>query len=112
MRRRLVLAAVAALLSATLFPAAATAADTASASSAINSFNSSAGTSTGACGPLRVCIPQTVVLDGPRLALTRLLVRAGVPALRQELATLRTKADAYLTQGPWSVTDKPQLPPS
>ena len=104
MRRRLALAAVAALLSATLFPAAATAAATASASSAIDS--------TAGCGPVRVCIPQTVVLDGPRLALTRLLVRAGVPVLRRELATLRTRADAYLTQGPWSVTDKPQLPPS
>ncbi|HEU5333312.1 MAG TPA: alginate lyase family protein [Actinocrinis sp.] len=100
-----VFATAAALLSAALFPAAATAADTTYATAP------SAATAVG-CAPLRPCIPQTVVLDGPCLALTRLLVRAGVPALRQELGVLRTKADAYLTQGPRSVTDKPQLPPS
>jgi hypothetical protein len=57
-------------------------------------------------------IPATVVLDGSRLALTRNLVRAGVPSLQAPLAELRSKADAALTAGPWSVTDKPQLPPS
>jgi len=106
MRRHIAFAAVAAILSATLFPATATAADTTSAAS------TTAAPAAAGCAPLRACIPQTVVLDGARLALTRLLVRAGVPALRQELSTLRAKADTYLTQGPWSVTDKPQLPPS
>ena len=57
-------------------------------------------------------VPATVVLNGFRLALTRGLVRAGVPALQAPLAELRRQADAALTAGPWSVTDKPQLPPS
>ena len=57
-------------------------------------------------------VPRTVVLDGNRLALTRLLVRAGVPQLRSELKTLTGQADGYLTQGPWSVMDKPQTAPS
>jgi hypothetical protein len=57
-------------------------------------------------------VPATVVLDGYRLALTRELVRAGVPSLRAPLAELRTQADADLTAGPWSVMDKPELPPS
>ena len=57
-------------------------------------------------------VPRTVVLDGNRLALTRLLVKAGVPQLRSELKTLTGQADGYLTQGPWSVMDKPQTAPS
>ena len=57
-------------------------------------------------------VPRTVVLDGNRLALTRLLVQAGVPPLRSELKTLTGQADSYLTQGPWSVMDKPQTAPS
>ncbi|MFC1440799.1 alginate lyase family protein [Streptacidiphilus sp. N1-10] len=57
-------------------------------------------------------VPRTVVLDGNRLALTRLLVKAGVPQLRSELRTLTGQADGYLTQGPWSVMDKPQTAPS
>ncbi|WP_370367692.1 alginate lyase family protein [Catenulispora sp. GP43] len=57
-------------------------------------------------------IPATVVLDGYRMALTRELVRAGVPSLQAPLTELRTQADADLTAGPWSVMDKPQLPPS
>jgi hypothetical protein len=60
----------------------------------------------------RASIPNTVVLDGPRLALTRLLTRLGVPELRTEQSRLATLADGYLTQGPWSVMDKPQTPPS
>ncbi|WP_037571145.1 alginate lyase family protein [Phaeacidiphilus oryzae] len=57
-------------------------------------------------------VPRTVVLDGKRLAVTRTLVRAGVPALRAPLSELLGQADSYLTAGPWSVTDKPQTPPS
>ncbi|WP_194910634.1 alginate lyase family protein [Catenulispora rubra] len=60
----------------------------------------------------RFQVPATVVLDGYRLALTRELVRVGVPSLQAPLADLRKQADAALTTGPWSVTDKPQLPPS
>ena len=57
-------------------------------------------------------IPQTVVLNGVQMAVTRELVRAGVPAFQTPLAELRQQADAALTTGPWSVMDKPQLPPS
>lgn len=57
-------------------------------------------------------VPATVVLDGSRLALTRDLVRVGLPSLNAPLAELRTQADAALTAGPWSVMDKPELPPS
>ncbi|MDI5970697.1 alginate lyase family protein [Streptomyces sp. SL13] len=57
-------------------------------------------------------VPRTVVLDGPRLALTRLMVRAGAPQLRGQVSSLKAQADSYLTQGPWSVMDKPQTPPS
>ena len=57
-------------------------------------------------------VPATVVLDGYRLALTRDLVRVGLPSLNAPLAELRTQADAALTAGPWSVMDKPELPPS
>jgi hypothetical protein len=56
--------------------------------------------------------PHTVVLDGARLALTRAMVRAGAPQLRTPLAELTAQADHDLTQGPWSVTDKKQTPPS
>jgi hypothetical protein len=57
-------------------------------------------------------VPRSVVLDGPRLAVTRLLVRAGAPWLRGQVSVLKAQADGYLTQGPWSVMDKPQTPPS
>jgi hypothetical protein len=57
-------------------------------------------------------VPRTVVLDGPRLAITRTLARAHAPSLEKPLAELTAQADAYLSQGPWSVTDKPQTAPS
>ena len=60
----------------------------------------------------RLPVPKTVVLDGNRLAVTRLLVQAHAPQLRAEEARLTSIADGYLNQGPWSVTDKPQTPPS
>src|SRR5882757_6624842 len=102
-RRRVVTAAVAATLGATLFPASA---------DALASSTSAASTTDAACGALRICIPQTVVLDGAQLAVTRLLVRAGLPALAQPLGELTAQADSYLNQGPWSVVDKPELAPS
>jgi hypothetical protein len=98
--RRVAATAVAATLGATLFPASA---------DALASSVSPAG---AGCSPFRICIPQTVVLDGAQLAVTRLLVRAGVPALDKPLGELTTQADSYLNQGPWSVVDKPQIPPS
>ncbi len=51
-------------------------------------------------------VPHTVVLDGARLAATR----AHPPAAQFRL--LRATADGWLTKGPWTVTSKPQTPPS
>ncbi|SDY88650.1 Alginate lyase [Amycolatopsis xylanica] len=53
--------------------------------------------------------PKTVVLDGAQLVRIKQKLN-GKPnaALKSVLA----KADAYLTQGPWSVTSKNQTPPS
>jgi alginate lyase len=118
-RARLVAATVAALLGATLFPAQAGAAAGSGgiASSSIDPslIHSTGIRSTGngsGCASFPSCVPKTVVLDGTRLAVTRALLDAGVPVLQQELSTLTTEANFYLTQGPWSVLDKPQLPPS
>ena len=91
------LAAVAATVPALLAPASASASPSVSAAAATSAPRS---------------VPKTVVLDGDRLALTRLLTRAGVPVLRSELKTLTAQADGYLTQGPWTVMDKPQTAPS
>lgn len=82
----------------TLFPASA-----ANASSAAPAHSS--------CNP-SICIPHTVVLDGTRLAVTRALVRAGLPGTHAELADLTKEANQFLNVGPWSVMDKPELPPS
>ena len=59
-----------------------------------------------------LCIPRTVTLDGVRLFVTKQRIRAGDPTLDQSLQALLAKADKALTTGPWSVTDKPQTPPS
>jgi hypothetical protein len=56
--------------------------------------------------------PRTVVLDGARLARARAQLRTGDPRLRRSLADLTRQADAWLGQGPWTVTDKSQTPPS
>ncbi|KAJ7350592.1 alginate lyase-domain-containing protein, partial [Mycena albidolilacea] len=54
--------------------------------------------------------PNTVVLDGSRLvdAKSRL---ANDPSLKQTLASLTAQADSWLSQGPWSVTNKIVIPP-
>ena len=63
--------------------------------------------------PLPVPVPKTVVLDGATIAATRARLAAGGSArLKSELAVLTASADAELTQGPWSVMDKKQTPPS
>ena len=65
-------------------------------------------------GPIShgACAPLTVELDGQRMLQTRNKLRAQDPILEPELATLLTQADAALTAGPWSVTDKALIPPS
>jgi hypothetical protein len=64
----------------------------------------------GAPPPIRKA-PHTVVLDGARLRQATIGLHHGDKALRATLADLTTQADGWLTQGPWSVMDKPQTPP-
>jgi len=54
--------------------------------------------------------PNTVVLDSSRLvdAKMRLALDA---SLKSTLASLTAQADSWLTQGPWSVTNKKIIPP-
>ena len=94
-----------------LFAAAATVAGLCVTPGASASAASTSDARGGCAGP-SFCIPQTVVLDGGQLALTRALVRIGDPQLRTTLKDLTTQANSYLDQGPWSVMDKTQLPPS
>jgi len=55
--------------------------------------------------------PRTVILDGAELVAVRGRLRAGDPMLRAALAKLTASADRQLAAGPWSVMDKPQVPP-
>ncbi|NEW70319.1 alginate lyase family protein [Streptomyces rhizosphaericus] len=57
-------------------------------------------------------VPRTVVLDGPRLSLTKLKLQLGDRDLRRTVRDLTTRADQWMKQGPWTVTDKDQVPPS
>ncbi|HEX3780332.1 MAG TPA: alginate lyase family protein [Pseudonocardiaceae bacterium] len=59
-----------------------------------------------------LCVPDTVVLNGQQLAANRVELLAGNPTLRASLSDLLAQAKPELTQGPWSVMDKTQLPPS
>ncbi|MGW6735343.1 alginate lyase family protein [Streptomyces sp. NPDC055013] len=56
-------------------------------------------------------VPHTAVLDGPRLHRTKIRLDRGDPQLRQALRALRTRADRWLDQGPWTVVDKPRPAP-
>jgi alginate lyase len=55
--------------------------------------------------------PHTVVLDGARLRQASIGLHHGDKALTATLKQLTAQADGWLTQGPWSVMDKPQTPP-
>ncbi|MFD5079927.1 alginate lyase family protein [Streptomyces sp. NPDC058371] len=56
----------------------------------------------------RLAVPETPVIDGRRLSALRRRSLQGDPALRATVAALVVQADAWLTQGPWTVTDKPR----
>lgn len=55
--------------------------------------------------------PRTAVLDGTRLQETRLRLDRGDPQLKRTLKDLTARADNWLTQGPWTVVDKPKPAP-
>lgn len=50
--------------------------------------------------------PSTIVLDGPRLLQTKLLLRLGDTEVKGRLSLLIAQAEKWLEQGPWSVTNK------
>jgi hypothetical protein len=56
--------------------------------------------------------PNTVVLDGQRLAQAKQRLAAGDAMLGATLSKLLVLADADLAAGPWSVMNKTQTPPS
>lgn len=55
--------------------------------------------------------PRTAVLDGTRLQETRQRLDRGDPQLKRTLKDLTARADNWLTQGPWTVVDKPKPAP-
>jgi len=59
-----------------------------------------------------LCAPSTTVLSGQQLEVNRLKLLAGDPTLRASLDDLLAQAKPELTQGPWTVMDKTQVPPS
>lgn len=56
--------------------------------------------------------PETVVLDGVRLAETKALLQHGDPRLKITLGHLIAQAERWLKKGPWTVTSKETVPPS
>lgn len=57
-----------------------------------------------------ILTPNTVVLDGARLLDAKMRMATDA-SLRTALAALTAQADSWLTQGPWSVTNKKITPP-
>ena len=57
-------------------------------------------------------VPQTILMDGKKLAETKMRIEKGDPELKPALDSLLEAADAALQQGPYSVTDKEVVPPS
>ncbi|ODO00277.1 hypothetical protein I350_06907 [Cryptococcus amylolentus CBS 6273] len=57
-------------------------------------------------------VPQTVVLDGQRLADAKSRLQAGDDDLQEVLDNLLVQANKYLSQGPWTVTDNEKSVPN
>lgn len=71
--------------------------------------------------PVQPTVPRTVVLSGDRLVATKRDVQKamgnngqgqGRPVLRDAMRNLVTQADAWLPQGPWTVTAKTMAVPN
>ena len=54
--------------------------------------------------------PATVVIEGHRLVEAKLRVKVKDKRYLTQLASLKTEADSWLKEGPWSVLDKPNPP--
>ncbi|KAF8178397.1 alginate lyase-domain-containing protein [Mycena galopus ATCC 62051] len=89
-----------------------------------NSFPATSEPGTNACGTSSITAalnvtailnvaPNTVVLDGSNLldARNSLMTNSADAGLKAAVARLKAQADALLSQGPWSVTDKKVIGP-
>ncbi|MBV1938541.1 alginate lyase family protein [Streptomyces sp. BV286] len=56
--------------------------------------------------------PHTTVLEGNRLQQAKQRLDRGDPQLRRAAKVLTARADRWLSQGPWTVVDKPRPAPS
>ncbi|MEH0417391.1 alginate lyase family protein [Streptomyces sp. B21-083] len=56
-------------------------------------------------------VPHTAVLDGAQLHRTKLRVEHGDRQLRRSVDALTARAAKWLSQGPWTVVDKPRPAP-
>ncbi|GAA2444919.1 alginate lyase family protein [Streptomyces mauvecolor] len=66
---------------------------------------------TSYAAPAAAKAPRTVVLDGKRLQDAKRRLDQGDAQLRDTVRKLTAVADGWLTQGPWSVVDKPKPAP-
>lgn len=70
-----------------------------------------------ACGDAGVAafgqsVPPTLLMDGEKLAQTKMRIEKGDPKLKPAMDVLIAKADEALNDGPYSVTDKKKVAPS
>ncbi|MER6134246.1 alginate lyase family protein [Streptomyces sp. NPDC001815] len=56
--------------------------------------------------------PHTTLLEGTRLQQAKQRLDGGDPQLRRAAKALTARADRWLSQGPWTVVDKPRPAPS
>ncbi|MGW1869347.1 alginate lyase family protein [Streptomyces mauvecolor] len=66
---------------------------------------------TSYAAPAAAKAPRTVVLDGKRLQDAKRRLDQGDTQLRDTVPKLTAVADGWLTQGPWTVVDKPKPAP-
>ncbi|WP_406509483.1 alginate lyase family protein [Streptomyces sp. NBC_00212] len=66
---------------------------------------------TSYAAPAAAKAPHTVVLDGKRLQDAKRRLGQGDAQLRDAVRKLTSTADGWLTQGPWTVVDKPKPAP-
>ena len=67
---------------------------------------------TGQVSAQNIDLTPTLLIDSERLAITKVQLEKGDPSLQAAFNQLMIDADKALRKGPFSVTDKTQLPPS
>src|SRR5438874_452138 len=63
-------------------------------------------------GAVRAAPPRVFLLNGEKIADSREKIKNNDPALAAALDKLKDDAKKAMTKGPFSVVDKPQVPPS